>query len=93
MRQPARICSLAADGLVLELPARWDALHPGVRCVIRLHQPEGSFDVNAKIASRMSTPRPGAVWVALSAEFTPELVDIVDRFFFRRSLEGLETSA
>jgi hypothetical protein len=91
-RCEAVITSVAVDRLVVEPVDHWDSFQVGARCLVRPRAKSGVFDIDAGIISR----RPVAedrLELVLSAGFTPELVELVDGFFFRPSLPAMRTTA
>jgi hypothetical protein len=85
-KMPARLLSLAVNRLVLELPLSAQGLAVGQALAIKLYFQTYQFMVGGRIEeSTVSDKQRRRVTCAL--EFSPELVEIMDDYFFRMSFK------
>lgn len=82
---PARLLSLAVNRLVLELPLSAQGLAAGQALIIKLYFQTYQFMVSGKIEDSTLTDKQRRR-VTCALEFSPELVEIMDDYFFRMSL-------
>jgi hypothetical protein len=78
----ATLTSLAVDRLAFVVPGKGEGFALGSRCVVRPRPHGGAFDVDARVVSRQPAPE-GGLQLVVAAEFTPDLVEAVDGYFFR----------
>jgi len=83
---PARLQSLAVNRLVLELPLSAQGVEPGQALVSKLYFQTYQFMVSGKIEESTVTDKQRRR-VVCSLEFSPELVEIMDDYFFRLSFK------
>jgi hypothetical protein len=83
---PARLLSLAVNRLVLELPLSAQGLGAGQQVPIKLYFQTYQFMVNGKVEESTVSDRQRRR-VTCSLEFSPELVEIMDDYFFRMSFK------
>ncbi|MGO9412443.1 MAG: PilZN3 domain-containing protein [Spirochaetia bacterium] len=83
----ATLVSIAANCLSLRLPARPAELSEGAACSLRLYFQVYQFTANGKVTA-LETGDGGQVTATICLEFTPELIEIVDDYFFRQSIEA-----
>ena len=83
----ATLVSLAVDSLSVRLSGRPAGLIEGAPCTARLYFQVYQFSANGKISS-VERVDGDQVTATLAIEFTPELIEIVDDFFFRQSIQG-----
>ncbi len=88
----ATLVSIAANMISVRLPARPAGLEDGSACAARLYFQIYQFTANGKVASIEKEPK-GQILVTLNLEFTPELIEIVDDYFFRQTIQGRTKSA
>ncbi|MGA2613066.1 MAG: PilZN3 domain-containing protein [Spirochaetia bacterium] len=83
----ATLISLAANSLSLRFPDRPAGLEEGAACSARLYFQVYQFTANGKVTSvqRMDGEQ---ILVDVCLEFTPELIEIVDDYFFRQSIQA-----
>jgi hypothetical protein len=77
----SRLVSLAVNRVVLDLPPS-AAPQPGQVCPSKLYFQTYQFTVNGKV-SQVGANEGGARRVTLEIDFAPELVEIMDDYFFR----------
>jgi hypothetical protein len=80
----SRLVSLAVNRIVLDLPSSVPPPQVGQGVVSKLYFQTYQFLVNGKVAA-VETGEGGARRTALDIVFTPELVEIMDDYFFRVS--------
>jgi hypothetical protein len=83
----ATLISLSVNSLTLRLAAAPPGLAEGEACQVRLYFQVYQFTATGKIAS-VERGDGEQVIAAAAIEFTPELIEIVDDFFFRQSIQG-----
>jgi hypothetical protein len=83
----ASLVSLAVNSLALRIAAAPPGLSEGNACSARLYFQIYQFTANGKVSELQ---RAGAtdLIVVMTVEFTPELIEIVDDYFFRQSIQG-----
>jgi hypothetical protein len=82
---PARLLSLGVSRLVLELPLSAQGLAVGQSLATKLYFQTYQFMVGGKIEESTLTDKQRRR-VTCALEFSPELVEIMDDYFFRMSL-------
>jgi hypothetical protein len=85
-KMPARLLSLAVNRLVLELPLSAQGLSVGQQLASKLYFQTYQFMVNGKIEDSTVSDRQRRR-VSCSLDFSPELVEIMDDYFFRMSFK------
>jgi len=83
---PARLASLAVNRLTLELPLSTQGLEVGQSLASKLYFQSYQFLVSGKIEESTVTDKQRRR-VTCALEFTPELVEIMDDYFFRMSFK------
>jgi len=83
----ASLVSLAVNSLALRIAVAPPGLSEGNACSARLYFQIYQFTANGKVSELQ---RAGAtdLIVVMTVEFTPELIEIVDDYFFRQSIQG-----
>ena len=87
----ANLVSLAVNTLSLRLSAAPPGLAEGAICSIRLYFQVYQFTATGKVAA-VERSRDNYFIVTVTMEFTPELIEIVDDYFFRQSIQGQSKS-
>jgi hypothetical protein len=85
-RTRATLVSLAVNSLTLQVPGSVSELAEGGACSVRLYFQVYQFIVNGRVTA-ITRSDADQVIVSLSTEFSPELIEIVDDFFFRQSMQ------
>jgi hypothetical protein len=83
----AQLVSLAVNSLALRLSALPPGLTEGEACSARLYFQVYQFTANGKVGA-LQRGEGEQVFVTMPIEFTPELIEIVDDYFFRQSIQG-----
>jgi PilZN3 domain len=83
----ATLVSIAANCLTLRFPACPPGLAEGVACSLRMYFQVYQFTANGKVTSLESNGGE-QITAAFCLEFTPELIEIVDDYFFRQSIQA-----
>jgi hypothetical protein len=83
---PARLLALAVNRLVLELPLSAQELRVGQQLATKLYFQTYQFMVSGKIEQSAVSDRQRRR-VTCSLEFSPELVEIMDDYYFRMSFK------
>ena len=83
----ATLVSLAANSLSVRLHARPPGLDEGSACSVKLYFQVYQFTASGKVSS-IERGTGEEIVVGISLEFTPELIEIVDDYFFRQSIQG-----
>jgi hypothetical protein len=86
-RARAALESLSVNTLSLKVAAAPPGLTEGATCAVRLYFQVYQFTTNGTVTT-MARGAGGEVIVTISIEFTPELIEIVDDYFFRQSIQG-----
>jgi hypothetical protein len=87
----ATLVSLAVNSLTCRLSAPLPGMAEGAACASRLYFQVYQFTANGKVTILAQEPG-GQTTVTLDIEFTPELIEIVDDYFFRQSIQGKNRS-
>ena len=88
----ASLTALSVNSLTLRLFAAAPGLAEGETCSVKLYFQVYQFTANGKV-SGLQRGQDGQTLVTLAIEFTPELIEIMDDFFFRQSIQGKSKSA
>jgi hypothetical protein len=83
----ATLVSLAVDSLSVRLTGAPPGLTEGAPCTARLYFQVYQFSANGKVSSVERVDAEQVV-ATIAIEFTPELIEIVDDYFFRQSIQG-----
>ena len=83
----ATLTSLAVNALSLRISSVPPGLSEGDACSARLYFQVYQFTANGKV-NELRRAEGSDLIVAMSVEFTPELIEIVDDYFFRQSIQG-----
>jgi len=83
----ASLAALSVSSLSLRIAASPPGLAEGEPCSAKLYFQVYQFTANGKI-SALQRGEGDQILVTLAIEFTPELIEIVDDFFFRQSIQG-----
>jgi hypothetical protein len=86
-RTRAALVSLSVDSLCLSITGPAPAVVEGEACSARLYFQVYQFTATGTVASIIH-PSADQLMVTISIEFTPELIEIVDDFFFRQSMQS-----
>jgi PilZN3 domain len=86
-RARATLVSIAANSVTVRLHERPADMEEGSACSIRLYFQVYQFTANGKVSSLEQTGR-GPVSISVALEFTPELIEIIDDYFFRQSIQA-----
>ncbi len=86
VKSRATLTSIAANCLTVRLPEIPAGLEEGAACALRMYFQVYQFTVNGKVKS-LESKGEGAVEATFCLEFTPELIEIVDDYFFRQSMQ------
>jgi hypothetical protein len=82
----ATLVSLAVNSLSLQIPAAPPGIAEGDPCSARLYFQVYQFTANGKVSALVRGDADQVI-VTMSIDFTPELIEIVDDFFFRQSMQ------
>jgi hypothetical protein len=83
----AALVSLSVNALSVRIAAAPPGLSDGAVCSIRLYFQIYQFTANGKVTA-MERAEGEQLIVTVTIEFTPELIEIVDDYFFRQSIQG-----
>jgi hypothetical protein len=83
----ATLVTLAVNSLAVRLSASPPGLLEDAPCSVRLYFQVYQFTATGKV-SLLERGEGEHVIATISVEFTPELIEIVDDFFFRQSIQG-----
>jgi hypothetical protein len=86
-RARATLVSLAVNAISLQIAGMPPGLNEGDACSARLYFQIYQFTASGKVSS-ITRGDGDQVIVTMSIEFTPELIEIVDDFFFRQSIQS-----
>jgi hypothetical protein len=89
----ATLLSLSVRALRLRLSMALPGLAVGVPCSARLYFQLYQFAVPAKVTGMSPMDASGQCIVEMDIEFSPELVEIVDDYVFRQSIQGRKADA
>jgi hypothetical protein len=89
----ATLLSLSVRLLRLRLSMALPALTVGSACSVRLYFQLYQFAVPAKVTAMSPYDAAGQCVAELEIEFSPELVEIVDDYYFRQSIQGRKPDA
>ena len=87
----ASLVSIAANAISVRLHERPADLPEGSACSLRLYFQVYQFTASGHVSSIQQGE--GGVVVSLSLEFTPELIEIIDDYFFRLSIKDKTRTA
>jgi hypothetical protein len=82
----ATLLSLSVTSLVMRPSIEIPGLEVGASCAARLYFQVYQFTVNGKIAGVDKTPD-GQSLVMIIIDFAPELIEIIDDYYFRQSVQ------
>ncbi len=88
----ATLTALSVNSLTLRLSGQPPGLAEGEPCSAKLYFQVYQFTASGRV-SALQRGDGDQVLVTMSIEFTPELIEIVDDFFFRQSIQGKAKSA
>jgi hypothetical protein len=83
----ATLVSVAANCLAVRLPTCPPGLEEGTACSLRMYFQVYQFTANGKVTS-LEKNGGDQITATLCVEFTPELIEIVDDYFFRQSIQA-----
>jgi len=83
----ASLTALSVNSLTLRLFAAPPGLADGETCSAKLYFQVYQFAVNGKV-SGIQRGQDGQMLVMITIDFTPELIEILDDFFFRQSIQA-----
>ncbi len=83
----ATLVSLAANSISVRLPARPPEVAEGSACSLRLYFQVYQFTASGKVTALQQMDGE-QVLLTIGLEFTPELIEIVDDYFFRQSIQA-----
>jgi len=86
-RARASLMSLAVNSLALRLAGAPPGLAEGEACSAKMYFQVYQFTANGKV-SAMERGEGSQIIVTMALEFTPELIEIVDDYFFRQNIQG-----
>jgi hypothetical protein len=86
-RARAALSTLSVNTLSLKLAAAPPGLAAGVPCSVRMYFQVYQFTTSGTVAG-IERGEGSQVNVTVTIEFTPELIEIVDDYFFRQSIQG-----
>ena len=86
-RARAVLSTLSVNTLSLKLAAVPAGLAEGAQCSVRMYFQVYQFTTSGAVAA-VERGEGSQVNVTISIEFTPELIEIVDDYFFRQSIQG-----
>ncbi|MGA2478706.1 MAG: PilZN3 domain-containing protein [Spirochaetia bacterium] len=86
-RSRATLVTLAVNSLSLKVAAVPPGLAEDAACTVRLYFQVYQFSTTGKVAS-VKKAEGGQLIITVTIEFTPELIEIVDDYFFRQSIQG-----
>lgn len=87
----ASLVSIAANSISVRLHERPPDLLQGSACSLRLYFQVYQFTASGRVSSIQQSS--SDVLITLSLEFTPELIEIIDDYFFRLSIKDKTRSA
>jgi hypothetical protein len=82
----ATLLELSVGTLGMRLSMEIPGVEPGAACTARLYFQIYQFSVSGKVAETTRDPS-GASIVKVTIDFAPELIEIVDDYFFRQSIQ------
>jgi len=88
----ATLAALSVNSLTLRVAGSPPGLAEGEACSAKLYFQVYQFTANGKV-SALQRADGDQVLLTMSIEFTPELIEIVDDFFFRQSIQGKARTA
>jgi hypothetical protein len=89
----ATLLTLSVHSLRLRLSMALPALAVGVACSVRLYFQIYQFAVAGKVTAMSPYDASGQCIAELDLDFSPELVEIVDDYVFRQSIQGRKADA
>ena len=89
----ATLLNLSVRALRLRLSMALPGLAVGVACSVRLYFQIYQFAVAAKVSAMSPYDASGQCIAEMTIDFSPELVEIVDDYVFRQSIQGRKADA
>jgi hypothetical protein len=89
----ATLLNLSVRALRLRLSMALPGLTVGVACSVRLYFQIYQFAVAAKVSAMSAYDASGQCIAEMTIDFSPELVEIVDDYVFRQSIQGRNADA
>ena len=83
----ATLVAIAANTISVRLPARPAGLEEGISCSARLYFQVYQFTATGKV-TQVERGEGEQVIATVTLEFTPELIEIIDDYFFRQSIQS-----
>ncbi len=87
VRARATLLSLAANAATVRVHALPPGLQEGKVCSIRLYFQVYQFSAGARVSS-VQPAQGGDIDVTVSLDFTPELIEIIDDYFYRLGIQS-----
>jgi hypothetical protein len=89
----ATLLNLSVRAVRLRLSMALPGLAVGIACSVRLYFQIYQFAVAAKVSAMSPYDASGQCIVEMNIDFSPELVEIVDDYVFRQSIQGRKADA
>lgn len=89
----ATVLDLSVDAIRLRLSMDLPGVQADSVCSVRLYFQIYQFSANARVTGLSPVDRAGQRIAELALEFSPELVEIIDDYWFRQSIQGRKTDA
>jgi hypothetical protein len=87
LKTRATLVSLGANSLSLKLHERPSGLDEGAACSARLYFQVYQFTASGKVISLRPSDGEGVI-ATIGLEFTPELIEIIDDYFYRQTIQS-----
>lgn len=81
------LISVSVNRLIIDIPAAADPIEEGSKIIIKLYFQMYQFIITGKATRAEEAPEAGFSRAYYDIEFTPELVEILDDYFFRLSFK------
>ena len=86
-KQLVNLISVSVNQLIVDIPAAAGPIEEGSRFIIKLYFQMYQFIITGRVIKAEESPEADFIRVYYDMEFTPELVEILDDYFFRLSFK------
>jgi len=86
-KQKVDLISVSVNRIIIDIPAAAGPIEEGSKFIIKLYFQMYQFMITGRVSKAEEAPEAGFARVYYDIEFTPELVEILDDYFFRLSFK------
>jgi len=86
-KQQVNLISVSVNRLIVDIPAAAGPIEGGSKFIIKLYFQMYQFMITGRVSKAEEAPEAGFTRIFYDIEFAPELVEILDDYFFRLSFK------